>query len=597
MPTIQFKGKNIIWNHHLSVPYHTLDEVEDLHYQPKKGNGNLIIEGDNLIALKALLPQYAGKVKCIYIDPPYNTGDDNGKSKGWVYNDNVNSPLIQKWIGKEVGADDLTKHDKWMCMIVPRLKMLKDLLAEDGLLIIHIDENEYHRLQSLLEELFDGANNLGTVIWNKKNPKGDTKKISYQHESIMVYCKNFELVKGKLKKRKKNADKILEVGEKIYSKLGKETYPNDILSISKKYKIDLSIFEDCKIVYDLELINNEFKDWLKSQDFTGGEKAYKFIDEEGQIFRGVSMAWPNKIKAPDEYFIPLIHPITKKECPVPEKGWRNPPDTMKRLEDNKLILFGEDEKTQPERKYVLKENLFENISSIIGFGGSDDAFQKEIGIKFENPKPYKFSKEIIDWFSDKNSIILDSFAGSGTTMHAVNELNKEDGGNRKCILVQMTEASPQEPKKNICKDITRERNKLAIEKYGYNTGFKYFRVGKAIDPDKMLDGELPTYEEFAKYVYYIGTGQHLVNTDKLDAKSHYVGTHGPKNFYLIYKQDFDKLTRMALTLSIAEKIIKHSKNKRIVVYAPACFLDNEYLEEKQIEFVSIPYNLFEKTVE
>lgn len=136
MPTIQFKGKNIIWNHHLSVPYHSLEEVTDLHYQPEKADGNMIVEGDNLLALKALLPQYAGKVKCIYIDPPYNTGEDNGNGQGWVYNDNVNSPMIKAWLGKEVGEDDLTKHDKWLCMMTPRLKLLRSLLAEDGAIYI-----------------------------------------------------------------------------------------------------------------------------------------------------------------------------------------------------------------------------------------------------------------------------------------------------------------------------------------------------------------------------------------------------------------------------------------------------------------------------
>jgi adenine-specific DNA-methyltransferase len=131
MPTLQFKGKNIIWNHHLGVPFHTLDEVPELHYKPEKTNGNMIIEGDNLIALKALLPQFTGKIKCIYIDPPYNTGNE-----GWIYNDKTNSPLIKDWLGKQVGIDDLTKHDKWLCMMSPRLKLLRDLLSDDGAVFI-----------------------------------------------------------------------------------------------------------------------------------------------------------------------------------------------------------------------------------------------------------------------------------------------------------------------------------------------------------------------------------------------------------------------------------------------------------------------------
>src|SRR5690554_3736954 len=154
MPTIQFKGKNIIWNHHLSVPYHTLEEVPELHFQADKANGNLIVEGDNLIALKALLPEYAGKVNCIYIDPPYNTGDDNGSGKGWIYNDNVNSPLIQEWLKKEVGSDDLAKHDKWLCMMVPRLILLHDLLDNDGVILISINyKYEHANLKMICNEI------------------------------------------------------------------------------------------------------------------------------------------------------------------------------------------------------------------------------------------------------------------------------------------------------------------------------------------------------------------------------------------------------------------------------------------------------------
>jgi adenine-specific DNA-methyltransferase len=139
MPTLQFKGRNIIWNHHLSVPYHTLEEVKELNVNPDKANGNILIEGDNLTALKALLPFYSNRIKMIYIDPPYNTG----KQK-WIYNDNVNHPMIMEWIGKEVIEDDLTRHDKWLCMITPRLKIMRDLLSEEGLIFISIDDHEYN---------------------------------------------------------------------------------------------------------------------------------------------------------------------------------------------------------------------------------------------------------------------------------------------------------------------------------------------------------------------------------------------------------------------------------------------------------------------
>jgi len=194
MPTLQFKGKNIIWNHHLSVPYHTLDEDPKLDFQAKKGDGNLIIEGDNLPALKALLPEYAGRVKCIYIDPPYNIGNE-----GWVYNDKVNSPLIMEWLGKEVGKDDLTKHDKWLCMMVPRLKLLRELLADDGAICISIDDIELGCLLRTMDEIFGEQNKEEVICWRRRHnqPNDKSKAISKVAEFIVVYAKDLEYLKAK----------------------------------------------------------------------------------------------------------------------------------------------------------------------------------------------------------------------------------------------------------------------------------------------------------------------------------------------------------------------------------------------------------------
>jgi len=186
MPTLQFKGKNIIWNHHMSVPYHTLERVEELDYQPDKSNGNLIVEGDNLTALKALLPEFGGRVKCIYIDPPYNTGNE-----GWVYNDNVASPIIQEWIGKEVNDDDLTKHDKWLCMMVPRLKLLYELLKEDGIIFISIDDNEQSNLKLVCDSIFGEENFLGNIVRATGQTTGqDSGGLGSSFDFLLVYGKN-----------------------------------------------------------------------------------------------------------------------------------------------------------------------------------------------------------------------------------------------------------------------------------------------------------------------------------------------------------------------------------------------------------------------
>jgi adenine-specific DNA-methyltransferase len=175
------------------------------------------------------------------------------------------------------------------------------------------------------------------------------------------------------------------------------------------------------------------------------------------------------------------------------------------------------------------------------------------------------------------------------------DLNKEDGGNRQCIMVQMTEATEAEPEKNICKDITRERVKRAIDKFDYDSGFKYFRVGIPLDAETMLAGQLPTYKQFAKYVYYLCTGENLDKEDSINEETFFVGEFGKQAIYLVYKQDYDTLTRLALNLSMAERIKKEQPGKKRIVYAPSCFLDEEYLTDNQIDYVGIPYNLFQRT--
>ena len=199
MPTLQFKGRNTIWNHHLSVPYHALEEVRELDYEPARGEGNLIVEGDNLLALKALLPQYSGKVKCVYIDPPYNTGNE-----GWAYNDKVNSPMIRDWLGRTVDKDDLTRHDKWLCMMVPRLKLLRELLRDDGVIFISIDDNEVHNLKAIMNEIF-GEDQMDCMIWRKSGDGRDgkmknTTTFRKDHEYLILSFRNQKTLKKSLEK-------------------------------------------------------------------------------------------------------------------------------------------------------------------------------------------------------------------------------------------------------------------------------------------------------------------------------------------------------------------------------------------------------------
>lgn len=277
---------------------------------------NLYIEGDNLEVLKLLQETYLGKIKMIYIDPPYNTGKDS-----FVYNDNFNMSkddfsnasgqydengnlLFDMRVNNESNGKF---HSDWLYMIYPRLKISKDLLKEDGVILINMDENEITNLQNVCREIFGEQNDLGTIVWDKRNPKGDAQGISYQHEYILVYAKNkYEFLQNnKIQRMKKNASVILSKAKQLFGKI-----------------TDSYTFEDA---------NKDFSGWMKSQDgLSGGEKAYNRLDENGEPYQAVSMAWPNKKKAPDDYFLPLVHPKTKKICPVPDKGWRFPSTTLKK---------------------------------------------------------------------------------------------------------------------------------------------------------------------------------------------------------------------------------------------------------------------------
>ena len=347
----------------------------------------LLVHGENFQALNLLQERYREQVKCVYIDPPYNT---------------LNGDFVYK---------DKYPSSSWLSAMFDRCVLAKHVMSDAGHMAVHIDENEQENLNRLLSSLFGADNNFGQMIWDKRNPKGDAKGLAIQHESIFWVVKNRDIFAnkvGNLARPKRNAETILDTAKKFI----------------KKHK-------------SLDEARKAFKIWLKEQKhFSGGELAYKEIDESRNVFQLVSMAWPNKEQAPDEYFIPLIHPKAGKPCPVPTRGWRSPPDTMKKLLANGEIVFGENEKTQPRRKYLLRNNLSDNVSSVFQYGGSSDNEAKSIGLQFETMKPLTIS-EYVCHLDRPEGLILDYFAGSGTTGHAVINLNREDGGERKYILVEL----------------------------------------------------------------------------------------------------------------------------------------------------------------
>lgn len=444
---------------------------------------NILIEGENLKVLKILQKSYYSKVKLILIDPPYNTGSDS-----FIYPDKF-SESKEEYLKKLGDKDDegfMMKeglfrpnrkengqfHSNWLSMMLPRLFLARNLMREDGAIIVHIDEHEQANLLLLMNEIFGKENQIGNMIWDKGNPKGDASGISYQHESILVYAKNKEsfLAQTNLVRKKKNAEKILKKAGDLFKQLNKEDIPEDLKTIGKEYNLSDTVLKKFTRKTSLDDINDNFSKWLKKQDLTGGELAYNKIDSKGDVYRLVSMAWPNKKKAPDDYFVPLIHPITKKPCPIPRRGWRYPTSTMNDFLAKGEIIFGIDETIQPQRKYLLKENLVENLPSVLFYGGSDDSLLRKLDLEFENPKPVAFTKSLIQAFTKSNDtdLVLDFFAGSGTTAHAVVEANKSDNGNRKFINVQLPEQIDEKSEMlkkgiNTIAQLTTRRIKTVVE--------------------------------------------------------------------------------------------------------------------------------------
>lgn len=438
------------------------DKVHQIISDNPDAPNHLIIEGDNLAALTELSYTHSGKVDVIYIDPPYNRGENDFK-----YNDTY------------IDKDNPFRHSLWLNFMSKRLKAAKALLRDTGIIIIHIDEHEYNALYLLLDEIFSSQNNLGSIIWNKMNPKGDAKGVASMHEYIVIFAKSKDIFLSQertLMRQKPNAEKILAKARSLFSKLGKRAIPDEIKKAVAPFGYSKDILKDFEVLYDLDLINKEFQNWLAASPFGKGEKAYKYISPNGRVFRSVSMAWPNKETAPDDYWIPLRHPVTGEECPIPSKGWRNPPLTMERLlgssdvyEVAGLTIKGEIVFSRkksgslniPERIYYLDENMSENVPSIYNDGSSDDNLLKNLNISFEYPKTVSVASYLLKNIHPNARLIVDFFAGSGTTLHAIMSLNAEDGGKRTGILCTNNE-------NQICEETTYKRNAQVI--LGYKNG-------------------------------------------------------------------------------------------------------------------------------
>ena len=529
MPKIDWIGKGVVVNHHREVAYR-LVHCDKGFSAGDAAAGNLLVQGDNLEALRALLPYYAGRVKCIYIDPPYNTGNE-----GWVYNDRVNSPEIREWLGKVVGgeADDLCRHSKWLCMMYPRLRLLRDFLREDGVIFISIDDNEQHHLRMLMDEIFGANNFVANVIWQKKYaPAGDAKFFSDNHDFVICYAK----------------------------KKGDNGWERKLLPRSEKQ-----------------------------------DKLYKYDDGDGKGLWRTDNLTAKTYSAENDY--PIRNPNTGKEY-FPSQGtcWRASKATMKRWMSENRVFFGRDGKGAPQLKRYLGE-VQQGVVPLTIWGydevGHTDSARKLLKeifsdekLPFDNPKAIGLIQRIIQIAGDKNAIVMDSFAGSGTTAHAVLQQNKADGGNRKFVLVEMD--------KNISENITAKRIAKAIKGYknGDKTvaplggGFHFCTLGTSLFDENGNIGGKVKFADLAAHIFFSETGTPIAKR----AKTPLLGVCDNRAIYLLFNGVMGD--NNALTIAALHSLPPPPQNGMTrVIYAESTLLSKERLAREKIEFRQIPYKI------
>ncbi len=536
MPSLTWIGKDAVLNHHLDVPYRVLEKKYD--YGDGEP-GNKIIHGDNLEALKSLLPEYEGRVKCIYIDPPYNTGNEN-----WVYNDNVNSPKIKKWLGQVVGkeSEDLTRHDKWLCMMYPRLKLLQKLLSNEGAIFISIDDNEQANLKLVCDEIFGAGNFVAEFIWQKKTGAADPKGIATITEYILCYCKNSALTEQVFEKNKNAFDvKRYRYKDEYFESRG-PFYFDSLDRGSIRYSDSLN--------YEIKAPNGD-------SIYPNGRKEF---ENDGWTWK-----WSKeKVEWGIENGFISIEKNSKSK-----NGW-----SVK----YKIYLNVDNEGLKIEKSVPYK-NLITDILNADASARMKEIFQAKV---FDYAKPL----ELIEFFlrcvkTDKSSIILDSFAGSGTTAHAVLNLNKQDGGNRKFILVEM---------EDYAETITAERVRRVIDGYGEGKNavegtsgsFAYYELGPELLKDGFINEDVPE-QTIREYLYYTETNHALPQSN--NGHPAHLGNFEGVAYYFLYNKDETTTLDATFLASISEKA------DRYVIYADNCIMPQKFLFDHDITFKKIPRDI------
>lgn len=559
MPTLNWIGKDAVVTHHKDVPYRLLESVPAQSCGDAE-SGNLIVQGDNLLALKALLPRYAGQVKCIYIDPPYNTGNE-----GWAYNDNVNSPEIRRWLGEVVGkeGETLDRHDRWLSMMYPRLALLKQFLREDGVIFVSIDDDEVHHLRSLLDEIFGVRCRLATFVWRTDGNFDNQAKIKNCHEYILAYAVNPSLFPH---------PKVVDPSVGANSKLNRANIQNTIVKNGPKNPVS-------EVVLPVG-----FPATVESGRVPVRTSAWPHYHDEAVIQGGrlknrvkVSSGWSSKSILQDF--------IDSGLQPVPDsKGQRT-----------RFVLTG----TGAIESIKDREQASHVISVIGGVGStqSQSASLAEMGFNFPFPKPVNLISYLISMIEGDDFIVLDSFAGSGTTGHAVLKQNAEDGGSRRFILAEMDE--------NIARNVTAERVRRVSQGYvnakgaevdGLGGGFQYCRLGKPLfDARGHIDPEV-RFAELARFVWFMEAGMGLpasrASRSRPDTDSPLLGVHEGRAVYLLYNgilKDRSIDGGNVLTTPLLQQLPVHDGPR--VVYAARCAIGEARLRSLGITFRKLPYDL------
>lgn len=533
MPTLHWVGKNKVVNHHHEVPFRLLDKQYTFtgnEGTSANSTNNKIIHGDNLEALKSLLPEFEGKVNCIYIDPPYNTGNE-----GWVYNDNVNDSKIKKWLGQVVGkeGEDLSRHDKWLCMMYPRLKLLHRLLAEGGVIFVSLDDVEAANARLLMDELFGYGNFVASIAWEKRYTRSNNAKMFYSlKDTILVYRKTAHL-------------SVLKEGR---SEKADANYGNPD--------------------------GDPRGDWMSASYVNPATKEKR-----------------------QNLVYPVVNPAGVS-IEHPTHAWKYSKEEYERHVAEKRLWWGQDgTATYPRLKLYLSEAsgmVPVDIWAYEETGTTDEGGQeiKDIfgSLVFDTPKPTRLIERALKIATDKSSIILDSFAGSGTTAHAVLKMNAQDGGNRRFILCETMD---------YAENITAERVRRVINGYGEGTkavagtggGFEFFTVGTALfKEDKNLNEEVGA-EAIRGYVAYTENIPTEKRWDTENVVSPYV-LGSTDTALCVFYYEKDRVTTLDIDF-LGQLKIKNlpSRPEQFVIYADKCALDKDFLYKHGITFKRIPRDI------